>query len=883
MSHVPRIVVADDATRSLAGRAGHVLRVVSEAELPEAVRDLPAAWIIRAGTFAAAWAHPPASATGKPLCALGFALDIETGELDAEAVTWLQKTSGSHTGIRAAALPTIARVYVEQPAQLFLRAQSLEASIDQAASTHRVVYAHNLDAPRTTRLRVALAITCLHRGGAERVVLALYKELRGQGVDVLLMVADAPQRECYEVPGGKVFLAYGGAAPREQRLRNMMAAAMRFGADVVHAHLFGATELELLRVPGVPLVSTAHNAAQGWPDGLAQARCDLVLGCALGVSESLRRAGVPSVRTAWNAVGARSDAPDGAPLLRQALGLPPAVPLLLSVANPRPQKRLELLIDVLATLRAQGCPAELVLIGAPLGTNAAAHESARVLQERVVQHGLEAFVHHLGSRSDVAQFYAVCDVYVCSSAYEGLSVSFLEALAAGCPVVCPDVHGARELSALHEGVRVVSHDDLVPGMAAAVRALMDEPVRPSMHAAFSPRVVAARHAELYTRVLDAAREAVDAVLLVTNNFSIGGAQSSARRLLLELGRMGHAVSAAVLEEQKEFPTPGRAALEAAGVPVFVAPRAGSCDPAHAVRAVVAFARRRGVLRVVFWNVIPEYKLLLADALLGVQVFDVSPGEMFFASFERYFRKPRPGLPYLSLLDYGQLLTGVIVKYTAECERAHALGAPVHVVPNGVCLAPAPAVLAPDTAPRVGALARIGPDKKLEQLLDAFRLVHASVPHARFIVAGGAERGAEAYAETLRAHAAGLPVQWLGSLDTDEASRAFLSSLHVFAQVSEPAGCPNASLEAMALGVPVVATEVGGMAEQVVHGLTGALVPRGAGPALGRALVGALEDFSTLRRWGQAAHARAQERFSVDRMARDYARVLGLLADGSSGT
>ena len=75
---------------------------------------------------------------------------------------------------------------------------------------------------------------------------------------------------------------------------------------------------------------------------------------------------------------------------------------------------------------------------------------------------------------------------------------------------------------------------------------------------------------------------------------------------------------------------------------------------------------------------------------------------------------------------------------------------------------------------------------------------------------------------LRRLAEGLPVEWLGSLDE---TVEFLRDLDLFVLVAEPPGCPNASLEAMACGLPVIATDVGGMREQVVDGVTGRLVGR----------------------------------------------------------
>src|SRR5262249_44224731 len=154
--------------------------------------------------------------------------------------------------------------------------------------------------------------------------------------------------------------------------------------------------------------------------------------------------------------------------------------------------------------------------------------------------------------------------------------------------------------------------------------------------------------------------------------------------------------------------------------------------------------------------------------------------------------------------------------------ARALGAPVHVIPNGVRI---------DRFPRrqsdgclvIGTSVRINPHKRLDLLIGAVRKVHDQLPRGyRLRIAGGVEPGCEAHAVDLCRLAEGFPVEWLGSLDE---STEFLRGLDLFVLIAEPAGCPNASLEAMACGLPVVATDVGGMSEQVIDGLTGRLVGR----------------------------------------------------------
>ena len=159
---------------------------------------------------------------------------------------------------------------------------------------------------------------------------------------------------------------------------------------------------------------------------------------------------------------------------------------------------------------------------------------------------------------------------------------------------------------------------------------------------------------------------------------------------------------------------------------------------------------------------------------------------------------------------------------------------------------------------------------MEDLLAAFRVVHEVMPSVRLRIAGGVDGDAAAYAEELRASSQGLPVEWLGEvLDVP----AFLQQLDVFAMISEPAGCPNASLEAMACGLPVVATDVGGAQDQIIDGHTGYLVPARDATALATALIKLCTDAETRAAMGYAAWLRARQEFSIERMAERYQQVL----------
>jgi glycosyltransferase involved in cell wall biosynthesis len=102
--------------------------------------------------------------------------------------------------------------------------------------------------------------------------------------------------------------------------------------------------------------------------------------------------------------------------------------------------------------------------------------------------------------------------------------------------------------------------------------------------------------------------------------------------------------------------------------------------------------------------------------------------------------------------------------------------------------------------------------------------------------------------------------------------ALLAAADVLVLPSSIEGLPLVVLEAMASGVPVVATAVGGTPEAVTDGETGLLVPPGDARALAGALEGTLEDPGYARRLGEAGRRRARACFDAHSAAQ---RVLGL--------
>jgi glycosyltransferase involved in cell wall biosynthesis len=118
--------------------------------------------------------------------------------------------------------------------------------------------------------------------------------------------------------------------------------------------------------------------------------------------------------------------------------------------------------------------------------------------------------------------------------------------------------------------------------------------------------------------------------------------------------------------------------------------------------------------------------------------------------------------------------------------------------------------------------------------------------------------------------------WLAGERDDVAS--VLPSFDLFALSSRVEGISNTILEAMASGLPVVATGVGGNAELVENGLTGTLVPPRDPERLADALARYVDDENLRREQGRAGRARAEREFGLDGIVTRYADVYdGLLA------
>jgi len=200
--------------------------------------------------------------------------------------------------------------------------------------------------------------------------------------------------------------------------------------------------------------------------------------------------------------------------------------------------------------------------------------------------------------------------------------------------------------------------------------------------------------------------------------------------------------------------------------------------------------------------------------------------------------------------------------------------PNAVVPASEVRSDAHPALPAGLRPLVGVVARLQREKGVANFLEAAARVAPLLPEAHFVIAGDGplRQELEILAENL-----GLKsrIRFLGF--RSDAS-ALIESMDVLVVPSLTEGSPLVTLEAMAAGVPVVASAVGGIPDQVRHGEEGLLVPPGDTEALGEALLDLLRDPGRARRLGEAGRRRATSEFGhatmVGRIEDVYRAVLG---------
>ncbi|MGN6431116.1 MAG: glycosyltransferase family 4 protein [Gaiellaceae bacterium] len=187
-----------------------------------------------------------------------------------------------------------------------------------------------------------------------------------------------------------------------------------------------------------------------------------------------------------------------------------------------------------------------------------------------------------------------------------------------------------------------------------------------------------------------------------------------------------------------------------------------------------------------------------------------------------------------------------------------------VIPNGVEVDAYPQASLESAVPRLIAVGRLAAPKDWSTLLSALTSLDSEAFTELAIVGDGPER--ERVEDELARRSLEGRVRLLG--ERDDVPR-LLAEADVFLLASRSEGLPLSVIEAMAAGLPIVASDVGGLKELVRDGETGVLVPPGDPVALAEALRPLLANRELRRRLGRAGRARAKALFDLSGFRRAH--------------
>ncbi|GAK49653.1 glycosyl transferase, group 1 family protein [Candidatus Moduliflexus flocculans] len=172
---------------------------------------------------------------------------------------------------------------------------------------------------------------------------------------------------------------------------------------------------------------------------------------------------------------------------------------------------------------------------------------------------------------------------------------------------------------------------------------------------------------------------------------------------------------------------------------------------------------------------------------------------------------------------------------------------------------------PPTARIIVSIGRLAPQKGFDCLLQAFRLVAAQFPDVCLLIIGQGAQFAELQMLAVKLGVS-RQTRFLGErTDID----TLLACADLYVQASHFEGMPNALMEAMAAGIPAIATAVDGARDIVEDGVTGWLTPPGDAEQLAAHLCEALRYPEIAAQIGAHAARSMAERFSVEQMAAAY--------------
>ena len=749
---------------------------------------------------------------------------------------------------------------------------------------------------RTGPLRVLYVVPDLAVGGAERHVTTL--------LPALDRARFRPSVVCIGRPGALFdgLVASGVAARALNRSKRQPLGALfdlvremcRVRPDIVimrgyNAEILGRIAALLTRVPRS--IVWVHNSGGLAPRTRVRQLADRILkpltsayyGVAQGQLPYLTgELGYPAskVRIVRNGTDTSRPVPPADPVTAVGLGIGSGDAVIGILAGLRPEKDHETLLQA-ARLVLDELPVARFLI---VGDGALRPELQRLASEL----GIADRVIFTGVRNDVGELLALMDVFTLTSYSECFPMAVLEAMAAGRPAVCTAVGGVPELVAEGLTGHLVAPRDPHALAQRLLALLLDRQRAREMGRAARARAEAEFSLERFVGDAGTALEETagrirlrrDPIRLtaVLDVNGIGGAEIQLLSMFRQFDPA--VVRPKVVSLRNAAPLADE--FRASGFPVKVIGRGGRYDLRTLPRLMRQF--RRDATDVVLVANYQEAALTLgrlAACFAGVRANVVAVHSMGLSAVGRRCL-PRHDVETLFLSNALVLLAPSQGQYLRDEEgvgRFPWRRIPEVVIPNGIKLAGLPTAterlaartrlgLHPENFV-VGIVARLTPEKAHDVLFDAVAKLTPSHPRLRLVVVGEGPRETE-----LRELAGELGIAdrvvFTGlRRDVPELLPGF--DVSCLSSVREAA--PISVIEAMAAGLPVIATECGALPDMLADGEEGFIIPVGDSSAIADRLARLAADPALCVAQGARARARAERDYRIEATAESYQRLL----------
>jgi len=728
-----------------------------------------------------------------------------------------------------------------------------------------------------TTSHINVLLPSLTRGGAERSVLEILSGLQRRNSSGKLFILHNA-RPSYGFDGvGNIKVHRLGALDMNAKLHSVAVEVLASPESVLFTHMVKAELLRHLWERGVKTVPVIQNSKPSWqdfPKAFNHPKVPFIVAVSEAVAQELRKCRCPKPVVVLRHELQRWFTPEEQQQnrrnIRDRFGISDDTIVIGMVGEFKSQKAYTRAVRVLAQLR-QSHQIKLMILGGwdhewGYGRQAYTATCRLALELDVMPDMIMP-----GPVPDVEKYYAAFDVFLNTSAYEGLSVALLEAIQTGCPIVTADAGGNRET--LQPSAILVDDSSDTDVYVRAIGQALQIRTRPLVQkpADFDlvPRLWCLLGRYAYGEMIS--KSDSGKTLFITDNLPSNGAQNSLVQLLCNFSKKIK-LWLCVLQTVSRQNSLGE--LQKNNVPVFSVHN--SSDYFERVERILHFIEQTGVRSICFWNVEPRIKLLLAKILPAgsIRLIDVIADSSSFFQMEHSENFQRR--ISFSAKEYWGRLDKVVAKYPNGTPPDFRLGKKMVVIPDGIAkVSPEPqakslAGVNPDLI--IGTICQIAPGKRMEFLLDTMTELNRNLTGVTLVILGELELRHQGYWPILQETLRQRQITNIYFAGIHEDTAPWMKSFKIFLSIFEWPGFSSDAGLAMALGIPV--------ATNCAEGFVGTTASRrnfifeaADSKTMAHQLRGLLLNPASLRRAGKLSKKIAAKKFSVRAMADAYTQLL----------